>query len=139
MKRVVRKAAFVVLGSVMAAGAPAFAVTCMNPSQVPSVTVSKNEVCWSPMTGSPRYDAIVGLSLARLRSAAPGLSQALYACLVSAQPVTCASVPYDPPVGDGYFFLVRAKRGNSAASYSTDCATESAGRDAAIAISALCP
>jgi hypothetical protein len=118
---------------------PAGAATCMNPAQVPSLQVSRDELCWSPVTGTSRYTAVAGLSLARLRAASPGLAQVDYACLVTAEPVTCTPVPFDPPAGDGFFFLVRTVRGGFNGSYSTRCPTESGDRDGAMDAAVLCP
>lgn len=118
---------------------PAVAVSCMNPSLVPAVSVSKTEVCWSEVPGASGYDVVLGLSLGDLGFAAPTLADATLACLGTAEPFTCVSVPYDPPAGDGFFFTVRPNRGNSAGSYETGCPAESPGRDDALGIAVSCP
>lgn len=120
-------------------GAPAFAETCMNPSIVPVLDVSDHEVCWSSVPGSGEYDAVVGLSLRGIHDSNLGLVQASFACLANATRNTCVPVPFDPPAGDGFFFLVRTTRGNPRGSYSTSCPAEALGRNLAVASASLCP
>jgi hypothetical protein len=118
---------------------PADAASCMNPSQVPSLQVDKHQVCWSAVRGASAYDAVLGLSLAELGSTAPTLLEANVSCLGARRASTCVAVPFDPPVGDGYFFVVRANRGNAKGTYETGCPTELPERDAALFAVATCP
>lgn len=139
MRRTITKT-FAVLAMVGASiPSPAVAVSCMNPSLVPAVTVSKHEVCWSAVPGASGYDVVLGLSLGDLGSTAATLVEASMACLGSAEPTTCVSVPFEPPAGDGFFFTVRANRGSYAGTHETGCPAEAPGRDDALAIAASCP
>lgn len=118
---------------------PAAAVECMQPSHVPSVAVDRHEVCWSAVPGARDYDIALGLSLAELGSGAPSLAEATFSCLGAARTDTCVTVPFDPPPGDGFYFTVRANRGNSAGTYETACPAEAPGRDDAFAAALTCP
>lgn len=123
----------------LATPAAAAAIDCMHPSHVPVIQVAKSEVCWSPIPGAKDYDIVLGLSLAELGSAAPTLAEAAFSCLGAGQPDTCVAVPFDPPPGDGFYFAVRANRGQSAGTYATGCPAEIPDRDEDLAAAAACP
>jgi hypothetical protein len=123
----------------LALATPAAAVECMHPSHVPTVAVDKNEVCWSAVPGARGYDVALGLSLVELGSEALSLAEATLSCLGAGRTDTCVAVPFDPPPGEGFYFTVRANRGNSAGTYETGCPAEAPGRDEAFAAALTCP
>ena len=128
------------LGLGMAAITPAAAVpACMHPTRVPTIQVDKYQVCWTAVRGASGYDAVLGASLAALGSTEATLAEANVSCLGTPRATTCVNVAFTPPVGDGFYFVVRANHGNAKGSYGTGCASERAGRDAELVVVESCP
>lgn len=125
--------------TLLAATAAHAAPACMHPSQVPALQVDKQQICWTEIPGASDYDAVVGLSLADLGTRAPTLAGTSLSCLGATRRAPCVAVPFDPPPGDGFWFVVRANRGKGVGTYETGCATERPGRDEELTASVSCP
>jgi hypothetical protein len=95
---------------------------------------------WNPPSFVSGFDAIQG-SLPILRSTAGNFSNAVQACLQNDGSQHTLDTGAPPPVGTGYFYLVRAVRPNgSPGSYDGEMPGQKAPRDASIAASAsACP
>jgi hypothetical protein len=122
--------------------------TCLNlatfeneADQNPDLRVIDNtHLAWNPISLVSAWDTIQG-SLPLLRSTGGNFGAAVQACLQNNGALHAVDIAAVPPVGGGFFYLVRAVRPNgSPGSYDGEMPGQAAPRDASIQASAgACP
>ncbi|HEV8201208.1 MAG TPA: VCBS repeat-containing protein [Candidatus Polarisedimenticolia bacterium] len=118
-----------------------FAVFENEADQNPDLRLTDNtHLSWGPISFIGAWDVIRG-STASLRSTGGNFSTAVQACLQNDGPLHTLDVAPNPPIGDAFFYLVRAVRPNgSGGSYDGEQPGQAAPRDASIAASPVdCP
>src|SRR6185295_3288414 len=72
--------------------------------------VDRSDVSWDLFTDAPAYDVVFG-SLTALRQSGGDFTAATRGCLASAAATSPVSGSDDPPVGEAFWYLVRAQGG----------------------------
>ena len=108
------------------------------PPGTPDLSAAKNgrnlELSWSVLVGAGWYEIVRG-SLSALRSSTGDYSVATEQCIVDNETGTMALYAAVPPVGDGFWFLVRGANCKGKGTYESGGAGQSGLRDPEIAAS----
>jgi hypothetical protein len=110
------------------------------PSPVANVQLAADNIAWDANPAAGSYDVVFG-GLKALRANAGDFSGSLLGCVVNNSPFAGAVHPAAPPIGDGFYYLVRANAfDGSDGSYDGADGTQVGRRDEEIAASPVaCP
>jgi hypothetical protein len=107
--------------------------------RVRGLTVGRTSVSWDATPAVSGHDVVQG-SLSALRNFGGDFSMAVHAC--AAQGISSDGIPFgfDPPPGEGYWFLLRDVESGISDSYDSGAASQIASADGSIARSpSACP
>ena len=91
-----------------------------------------DDLSWAPVAGPAVYDVVTG-DLDGLATA--GMAARTSGCVADDSPATSLLIQGAPPLGDGFWYVVRAANCGGAGSYGSEEPPLSPSRDEAIALS----